>query len=266
MQTDENVLEAALELAAAEPANRPEFYRLLLESTIFVLGSSGQLHEGLVTLKAGTKVEIQHWEKPDGSKVVPFFTSLSALQAAIKSDERYMALPARSFLAMSRGTHLILNPASDHGKEFTPAEVDALLAEGVNQIATQRMVKQATTVQIGQPANYPDEMVASLTKLFSGLDNVQAAYLALMFDPAIDEKPHLIVGIDAEGDFESIVRDAGTVAGDTSPKGEPVDLVRVKRGQSGLSEHFIKEVRPFYQRAPAVRGSRLKSLFGFGRS
>jgi hypothetical protein len=42
MQTDENVLETALELAAAAPANRPEFYRLLLESTIFVLGSSGR--------------------------------------------------------------------------------------------------------------------------------------------------------------------------------------------------------------------------------
>ena len=46
MQTEDNILEIALELAASELAHRPEFYRLSLESTIFILGSSGQLTGG----------------------------------------------------------------------------------------------------------------------------------------------------------------------------------------------------------------------------
>jgi hypothetical protein len=267
MQTDENVLETALELAAAEPANRPEFYRLLLESTIFVLGSTGQLGEGEgpVTLEAGTELEIHHWEKADGSKLFPFFTSLNALQLAIKGDARYIALPARTFLEMTRGAQLVLNPASAFGKEFTPQEVDALLAEGVNQLPEQRVVQTATTVQLGQPANYPHAMVASLTKLFSAHPNVRAAYLALIFDATVDEKPHLIVGIEADGDYETTVREAGIVAAESSTRGEPIDLIRVTRGESGIAQYFIDETKPFYERGGAPRESKLKSLLGFGR-
>lgn len=36
-----NKLERALERAAKEPASRPEFYRVLLESEVFILGDSG---------------------------------------------------------------------------------------------------------------------------------------------------------------------------------------------------------------------------------
>ena len=78
MQTEDNVLEIALQLAASEPAHRPEFFRLLLESTIFILGSSGQIEEeeGLITLKKNTPIQVTNWVKPDGSSVIPFFSSL----------------------------------------------------------------------------------------------------------------------------------------------------------------------------------------------
>jgi hypothetical protein len=260
MQPDENVLETALELAAAEPANRPEFYRLLLESTVFVLGSSGQLGEGegLVTLEADMKIEIQHWEKPDGSKLLPFFTSLNALQLAIRGDARYIALPARTFLEMTRGAQLVLNSASAFGKEFTPQEVEALLAEGVNQLPEQRVVQAATTVQLGQPADYPHAMVASLSKLFSAHQNVRAAYLALMFDATVDEKPHLIVGIEADGDYETTVREAGIVAAESSTRDEPIDLIRVTRGEPGIAQYLIEETKPFYERAGNAGASKLR--------
>ncbi len=220
MQTEDNVLEIGLELAAAEPAHRPEFFRLLLESTIFILGSSEQMDEGSVTLKANTQVQIKNRVKPDGSSVIPFFSSLRALQLAIKSDEPYIALPARTFFQITRGAELILNPRSEYGKEFTLAEVEALLSEGVSQLAEQRVVEK----------------------------DVKAAYLALMHDVSRDEKPHLIVGIEAESDFENVIREAGTVAADTAPNGEPVDLIRVVRGESGVGQYFLEEVKPFYER------------------
>jgi hypothetical protein len=248
MQTEDNALELALMLAASEPAHRPEFFRLLLESTIFILGSSEQMDEGPVTLKANTQVQIQNWVKPDGSSVIPFFSSLRALQLAIESDEPYIALPARTFFDITRGAELILNPRSQYGKEFTREEVEALLAAGVSRIPEQRVVETDTQVLLGQPANYPTDMVASLTTLLAKHSNVQAAYLALMHDVSMDEKPHLIVGIEAEGNFENVIREAGTVAGDTAPKGEPVDLIRVIRGESGLGQYFIEEVKPFYER------------------
>jgi hypothetical protein len=251
MQTEDNVLEIALELAASEPAHRPEFFRLLLESTILIFGTSGQLtegDEGLITLKANTQIQIKNWVRPDGSSVIPFFSSLRAMQLAITSDEQYLALPARTFFEITRGAELILNPRSQFGKEFTPAEVEALLAEGINQVAKAGVVEKATEVLLGQPSNYPKAMVASLTTLLARHSNVKAAYLALMHDRSRDDKPHLIVGIEAEGDFENVIRDAGIVAADTAPDGEPVDLIRVIRGESGVGRYFLEEVKPFYER------------------
>jgi hypothetical protein len=77
---------------------------------------------------------------------------------------------------------------------------------------------------------------------------VKAAYLALIHDPSAGENPHLIVGIEVDGDWEQVIREAGTVAGDTAPKGEPVDLVRVVRGDRGLGQYFTENVKPFYER------------------
>jgi hypothetical protein len=255
MQTEDNVLEIALELAASEPAHRPEFFRLLLESTIFVLGSAPQLaghEEGPITLKANTQLHIVNWAKPDGSPVIPFFSSLRALQLAVTQDEKYVALPARTFFEMTRGAELMMNPRSPVGKEFTPAEVDALLAEGVNQTASRIVVEAATEVLLGQPANYPHAMVASLTTLLANHPNVKAAYLAQMFDRTRDERPHLIIGIEADGEFESVVREAGTVASDTAPDKEPVDLIRVVRGKYGIEKYFLDTVKPFYEREPGA--------------
>jgi hypothetical protein len=77
-----------------------------------------------------------------------------------------------------------------------------------------------------------------------------------MHNAAEDQRPHLIVGIEAEGDFENVIREVGTVAADTAPKGEPVDLIRVVRGQSGVGRYFLEEVKPFYEResSPDVSG------------
>lgn len=253
MQTEDNILEIALELAASEPAHRPEFFRLLLEATVFILASSGQLEgqeEGPVTLKKNTQIEVTNWVKPDGSRVIPFFSSLRALRLAVTADEKYIALPARTFFEITRGAALILNPRSPVGKEFTPTEIEALLTEGVNQAATPIVVQAATEVLLGQPANYPNALVASLTTLLANHANVKAAYLAQMFDRTRDEKPHLIIGIEAEGDFENIVREAGVVAAGGAPAGEPVDLIRVVRSASGIGKYFLKEVKPFYAREP----------------
>lgn len=260
---EENSLEVALRLAADEPACRPEFYKLLLESSIYILGDKNSPASGTRTLEAGEKVSIQNWVRNDGSPVIPFFSSLSTLQKAIEHETTYMALPARSLFEMTKGSYLVLNPKSPYGKEFFPNEIEALLANGVNRLPEQRVTKSATQVLLGQPANYPSAMVGALTTLLSTRSNVKAAYLALMHDPTQDKKPHLLVGVEADGDVEQVIREAGVVVGDTAPNGEPVDLVLVERGDSGLSEYFIREVKPFYERR---WGSKLKSFLGIGRA
>ena len=56
MDTPASPLEQALRLAATDPAARPDFYRLLLEAEIFVIGESELLPEGAWTAKEGESI------------------------------------------------------------------------------------------------------------------------------------------------------------------------------------------------------------------
>ncbi|WRH90284.1 SseB family protein [Pseudomonas fluorescens] len=68
----ENLLEKSLKLAADEPAHRPEFFNTLLNSNVYILGTAGEA-DGHVNLQAGSNISIAHWQKPDGTPVIPFF-------------------------------------------------------------------------------------------------------------------------------------------------------------------------------------------------
>lgn len=259
---NENKLETLLRLAADEPAHRPEFYNVLMASEVFILGNTGQSSTGgAVNLEAGDHIEIKHWQKQDGAQIIPFFTSLELLQKALESEETYMALSARSLFEMTLGATLFINPKSDYGKEFIPQEIEQLLSNGMNQAAVQRTTEKETSVLMGQPSNYPKHMTDSLCQLLAKHNNVEKAYLALMHDASVDEKPHLIIGIEASGDIEKVIREAGIVAADSAPDGEVVDLYRVNPDDSGLSQYFINDTIPFYERK---LGTRLKSWFGMG--
>ncbi|MDX1997137.1 MAG: enhanced serine sensitivity protein SseB C-terminal domain-containing protein, partial [Thermoanaerobaculia bacterium] len=211
-----NRLEAALAKAADDPASRPEFYRLLLDSTIYVIGfTDAPEAASRVNLKAGENLSIVNWETPDGKPIIPFFASLEALQRGLQEESQYVGLPARTFFEITRGSSLVLNPGSPWGKEFFPQEVNTLLESGVNQVPTTRVVEKETSVLLGQPADYPAEMVAALSRLLTKHSSVNAAYLCLMHDPAGSEKPNLVVGFEGDGDLGQVLREAGTVAADT---------------------------------------------------
>lgn len=263
MQIEENDLEKAFRIAAGEPAKRPDFYKALLEATVFIIGESGP-SVGQKTIEAGEEIKIQNWVRQDNTPVIPFFTSLRSLQRAIDTECNYLSLPARRLFEITKGSKLFLNPKSEHRKEFFPNEIEALLSHGVNRLPEQRVTSKATQVLLGQPAVYPAKMVESLSTLFATRGNVKAAYLVQMHDPQHDKKPHLVIGIAADGDIETIVREAGAVAGDTSPAGERVDLVRIAHDEQGLSEYFLKQVRPFYERRSW--GAKLTAFFGAGRT
>jgi hypothetical protein len=250
-ETTEQAVEEALERAAAEPAHRPEFYKKLLAANAYLLGSSSDSSNGEYIAKEGSQISITHWKKDDGSSIIPFFSSLSELQKAIETEESYIRLPVRTFFEMTKGANLVLNPRSSYGKEFFPGEIKALLATGVNNVPNRRVVQEETRVLLGQPSSYPIEMVDALSKLFWKHQNVTAAYLALMQIAGSDEQPTLVVGIEGEGDLEEVIRQAGSVAGDSLKSGEYVDFTLVEGRDEGLDRYFRESTQPFY-RSPAT--------------
>lgn len=250
-----NALEMALIKAADDPAQRPEFYRLLLESEVFVLGETQSKQDGRRIVTEGEKLLLMNWQKEDGTPVIPFFSSIDALRRAITEVQSYLGLPARTLFEMTKGASLVLNPRSDYGKEFFPKEIEDLLRSGVNRTEQSRVVQEPTEVLLGEPEHYPTEMVSALKSLLAKHPAVKAAYLCLMQERSSQDGPNLVVGVEGDGDLDRIVRQAGAVAADTAPKGEPVDFVRVTKGEKGLSEYFLSSVPPFYTR------SWIKSLF-----
>lgn len=244
-----NPLETALSLAATEPAARPGFYRVLMESDLFVIGRTDNPGEGSKTLPPGSTLAIASMQDQEGKPFIPFFSSLEALGLVLNDEAGFVSMPARDLFEMTRGATLILNPGLDFGKEFFPNEIEALLATGLNHTTTERVVQQATNVMLGQPANYPAGMVASLSRLLVQHPCIAAAYLCLMQDADSDTPPVLVVGIEGDGDIAAAMREAGAVAADTAPRGEPVDFVVIERGTGGIGDYFVTSVEPFYQRA-----------------
>ncbi|MFP1730959.1 enhanced serine sensitivity protein SseB [Lonsdalea quercina] len=244
----QNTLEEALIRAATEPAHRPEFFSELMTATVYVLGNSdGNTTFGEQTLQAGSHVHLQHWEKPDGTSAIPFFSSLEALQSAITEEQSFLALPARALFELTQGAVLFLNPKLPYGKEFLPQEVEHLLAGEGTGLVTKKVIEEDTQVLIGQPAEMPAQMIDSLTQLFAKYPGVRRAFLVQIKEPD-EEQPHLLVGIDVDEDVEAIIQAAGTVASDTLPDDRPIDLCVVADNEPGISHYMIKHTTPFYER------------------
>ncbi|HET8685254.1 MAG TPA: enhanced serine sensitivity protein SseB C-terminal domain-containing protein, partial [Methanosarcina sp.] len=182
---------------------------------------------------------------------------------ALKEESKYVALSAKSFFELTLGSYLVLNPASPYGKEFFPHEIQAMLETGMNQAPQTRVVQKETKVLLGQPANYPSEMVSALTELLAKHSAVKAAYLCLMHDPSSSDKPIFIIGFEGDNDLTEAMKEAGSVAADTAPKGELVDFTIIKRGETGIGDYMFKSVKPFYER---TWGAKLRSLFSTGKA
>lgn len=243
MSEPKNELETLLEQAATEPAHRPAFFRTLLESTVWVPGEAAEGE----AINADSVVELQHWEKEDGTSVIPFFTSPEALQQAISHEQAFIAMPARTLFEMTAGEALFLNAKLPTGKEFTPREINHLINGEGDPLSQQEVLEGGTSLLLSEVAEPPAQMVDSLTTLFKGLKTVKRAFLCSIKERA-DEQPNLLIGIEADGDVEAIIRQAGSVATDTLPGDEPVDICLVAEDEKGISHFMLAHITPFYER------------------
>ncbi|MBU9850227.1 enhanced serine sensitivity protein SseB [Rahnella aceris] len=254
----ENELERLLRLSVTAPAWRPAFYQTLLESTVFVLGDAGQddaEKQGSVAITAGSELNVLHWEKQDGSSIIPFFSSVEVLEKASAGEspdeQAFVALPARVLFEMTQGEALFLNPKSEYGKEFTPNEVTLLLSNGGLNAPSELVLDKESQLLIGQPEEYPSAMIDALTTLFTQKRPVRRAFMALIHDKVVDEQPNLLIGVEADGDeqeIDALIREAGNVASETSPDDRPVDFCIVSEKERGISHYLISHTQPFYQR------------------
>lgn len=247
-----NALEQALKLAANEPAHRPAFFNLLLDSTVYVLGDAGRgWIAGAVRTESEEPVTLEHWEKPDGTSAIPFFTSLDALQQAQGQEnsapQPFLALPVRTLFAMTAGAELFLNPKLPYGKEFGPDEITALMSHEGDALTERTILEGEMRITLSEPQEKPAQMIDSLTRLFADVKQVRRAFLVQVRDQP-QEEPHWLIGLQCENDEEAAIQATGRVATDTAPDDQPVDICLVGEDEPGISHYFTHHITPFYMR------------------
>jgi hypothetical protein len=109
------------------------------------------------------------------------------------------------------------------------------------------VIEEDTRVLLAQPAERPEALLEAVRAFLARRPAAKRAWLALMTVPSQDPEPHLVIGVEADGDVDALLGEIGNVAADTSPAG-PVDLMQVREGDDGLSRYFLDNVEPFYRR------------------
>jgi len=240
MSDEGRELERLLEVAANDPAMRPEFIRCLLQSTIYALGEiEGAPHlsdHRTATVPVGASVRLENWKRRDGSVAIPFFSSLVMLQRSIAKPSKYVAFNTRDLFELTAGAILVLNPHSPYSKEFLPDEIQHLL----NPELSSHVLDRPMPVKLGEPASYPHDLVNALVRCLKKYDTVKAAYIAWI-DWNDGTKPHLIVAIDAGAEIELVRQDVGVLISSFASPSNLIDVVWLSTASDNLKAYFSRQ-------------------------
>ena len=236
-------LDALLQAAATDPAQRPAFLEALLAADIYVLGKlDPPVAYGVAD--AGSTIKIRPWSDADG-EITPFFTSEGALRRALDAhpglDPAFVRLPARAFLEMLRGQRLMLNPGS-FGKVFLPEEVEALLAGGDPGGQT-TAVQQDQQVLVGAPAHVPPALPRVLRDYFASRPAVHEAFLGWIVNPAQGPDGHYLVVVVSD-DRDAAMSGFGALQIGEVTDGRLLDVIVTPPG----ADHLLANLEPIYRR------------------
>ena len=242
----ENAIEKLLVQAVKNPDERVKFYQGLLEADIYALSSdTSEIGTSSQVLARGTEVHFQHFDI-QGVRYLPIFTSKERIEALVKAPSTYLKFKGRNFFELTRGEKVFLNPGSEIAKGFTPKEISDMLDGSIFQPRVRLKVDENLEVYVGQPAEYPGELVRNLLELFTHDPLVRTAYLAVEASATAPDKPHFLVGIDVEGDWDRILAEAKKAAKEGGAAKLTVDFVKIDT--SPIAKYMVTQTEAFYQR------------------
>ena len=232
----ENDLERVLLQAAHDPHVAPEFYRLLLDSDLLVLGSiAGQDDQNeQFSLEPGDQINLIPGEK-NGVRYLPVFSSQTRMQEYTRTETKYLRVNGRALLDLTRGAPVTLNPASEYGKELTADQVGQLLDGG-------RITPRVVDIEI-EP---PEQLMAVLREFFATRPDVQTAWMTMVGQPDRLHEARPLVGIESSADFPSLMQ-ALQAAANATPD-IMFDVQRVDRLRPVGMAATLLLILPFYQR------------------
>ncbi len=236
----ETELEARLEHARQNPEEEPEFFRCLLDATVYAHAPISDDRPGL------RLIQFKH---PDGFDALPFFTSEAKAAVAAGRTARIVTSTGRELFEMTRGAILMLNP-NDGGSLLYPEEIWALLATGT-MAPVRKETSDGSHVGVGVPDREPRWLVPVLTRTLTLLPPVQAAYLIQTSASNSESISLLIVLAVAKKDSERAARACLTAMQPSLLKSPPdyaIDLTVFDPAQGVPNYVADSGVEPFYSR------------------
>jgi hypothetical protein len=161
------------------------------------------------------------------------------MQEYVKEEAKYLSINGRALLDLTRGAPVILNPASEYGREFTPGQVEQLL----NPVGP-----SANVMPGASDAFYPEPLIHALTSVFEKHPEVQTAWMIRIGIGDAGAQVQPLVGVETGGDMAALVADIERAAAEGAA-GIAFDVQRVDRTRpTGLASALL-QAQPFYQRA-----------------
>jgi hypothetical protein len=235
----ENPLEKALVRASREPDARPEFYRLLMASDLYVGGRvEGAPSDEPVRPARGNQIHLAIVER-DGRHLHPIFTTVSRARQFAPEAACFQAL-GRDLFTRTKGATFVLNPGSEIGKELVPDEIQYWLDQLVGrriEINAKRTIRPART--------HPRKLVKALGVLFVNRQVVTARMAELHRD---GQEPRLLLAIEGDLDWRKLAREISAVVEAAAPDVQ-LDIVSVDpRNERDEHTKQLLSIAPFFER------------------
>jgi SseB protein C-terminal domain/SseB protein N-terminal domain len=225
------------QLVAAANGNLDQqraFEKFIVDEILYV--ATPEVHsEGMVTLKADTKIQLLNVPLNDGRQAAAVFTSPQRV-GEIFGEVGYMGVQGRALFELIRAQPAVLNPGQPYSVVWESESMAAMLG-----LPVERVVQKDTQIMLGSPADPPTELIDRLKIAFSAIQQVDAVWLALAAWPETQEQSWYLDVRATTNDHEPIRRALPTVLDGVDLKGRPLDMI-IKRTEDseGIGISIVK--------------------------
>ena len=224
----ENEIERMLMRAAQEPSERAAFARALMDAEIVVVLVPEGGHivpgpDGNAIVPEGTRLTLPSAMRGE-ERLLPFFTAPSRARAWFSGDHIVTPNRTRDLFGQYPEASFVLNPGSDYGKEFTPAEVKRLLAGHFEEGAETITLPVGEQLLLGHPSDVPEELIAALSREFGAEKSIRGAWLMLAARAGQPAQTWML-GVDHEGSWSNVLAAINRAVAGNILKGRPLDAV-----------------------------------------
>lgn len=201
----------------------------------------GEIENGV--LKEGTLINFKLLTNQDDESFFIAFTDWDELRKWSKDHVQTLIMRYEDYKAM-----LLKDPDVAKGFVINPYNQNIIitpqLMEYIERRKSEVVITKDTKIMLGQPSNYPHEMVNALSKFFKKHREVDEAYIFLA-QREDEDKPNLLLVIGFEGDKSVLFPQVAAIAQEYLGKDEYIDIVPL---DSTFGREAVKGAEPFYKK------------------